>query len=307
MACFFPRIASQAAPGSPLKFSGFGSGESFLRIPCGQCIGCREDHSRAWAFRCMAEAQTAGAARSFFVTPTYAPEYNPVTLVLRDHQLFLKRVRKHCGPVRFYMCGEYGDHPQPGDKFGRPHFHYLLFGLDIPDLKRHGGSSRAPIYTSETLTRLWGMGHVAIGTVTQESALYVAGYIKKRRHGKDAAQYYRDVDPRTGEVREYLPEFAKMSLKPGLGAEWFARYHGDVYPSDKAPLKGGKFVRPPPYFDTLYERLSESSPLLVPFDEVKAKRRARALVEADNATDARLKVRAVCAESRAKFFSNKKL
>lgn len=309
MACFHPLIGSQPPSGGRPKFSGAQPGDSFLRIPCGQCIGCRTDRARAWSVRCLGEAQTVGTERSWFVTCTYAPEFNPVSLDPRDHTLFLKRVRNRFGPVRFYMCGEYGEHPEPGAKFGRPHFHYLLFGLDLPDLKHHGGKGSSTLYTSAALTEAWGKGHVVLGTVTQESAQYVAGYINKKKLGPKSSReaFYRATDPATGRKLVFHPEFSRMSLKPGIGAEWFARFHGDVFPQDKFPLKGGAFVRPPKYFDTLYERLEAKGAVVVPLADIKEKRKARALVEGENLTDARLRVRAECAESRAKFFKKKSI
>ncbi|AXH74126.1 MAG: replication initiator protein [Microviridae sp.] len=43
-----------------------------------------------------------------------------------------------------------------------------------------------------------------------------------------------------------------MSLKPGLGAGWFEKYHSDVYPRDEVVLRG-RPMRPPTFYDTLYE------------------------------------------------------
>jgi len=309
MPCFSPKIAQQSVKGGLVAFSNFVAGAPFLTIPCGQCIGCRTARSQAWAVRCMGEAQTAGQSRSWFVTATYAPEFNPVTLVPRDHTLFLKRVRKHFGPVRFFMCGEYGDESErlASHGFGRPHYHYLLFGLDIPDLVRYSGNGPTSLFTSETLTRLWGKGHVVIGLVEEQSVNYVAGYVLKKRMGKGAAEFHNVFHPETGEPLKMQPVFARMSLKPGIGAEWFSRFYRDVYPADKFPLKGGRFVRPPKYFDVLYERLASSDGSLPSLESLKDKRREAATVHADDATDARLKVRETCAKAKANFYRSRKL
>lgn len=307
MPCYHPKIAQQSQKGARLSFKSFSAGEPFLTIPCGQCMGCRVMRSRSWAVRCMGEVQTSGVGLSWFATFTYAPEHNPITLVPRDHTLLMKRIRKEYPGVRFFMCGEYGDQKNPVTGFGRPHFHYLFFGMDLPDRKLYASSGGHPLFISDNLAEIWGKGFVTVGPATLESAQYVAGYVHKKRVGKDAEQFYSVTHPETGKAFRMHPEFGRMSLKPGIGSEWFAKYYRDVYPADKVTLKGGAVVRPPPFFDVLYERLANQDSSLPPLDELKEKRRQRALVTADDATDARLKVREACAAARAAFYSRKKL
>lgn len=304
MTCYSPSIAQQLAPGRRPVFTGFDFSKPLMRLPCGRCIGCRVARSQAWALRAAAEAQTAGEYRSLFVTNTYAD--NPFSLSIRDHQLYMKKLRHSFPGVRFMVGAEYGTTViSPVTGFGRPHYHYLLFGLDVPDLVPLGGKN--PAFRSETLTRIWGHGHVDIGLVTFGSAAYALRYIHKKRLGPDAADYYSFVHPETGERSKLVPPFQRQSLKPGIGAEWFSRFHSDVYPSDKFPLKGGKFAKPPKYFDTLYERLSEKDPSMPSLDSLKEKRVERIEFRADDFTDARLKVREQCAIARAKFYSREKL
>lgn len=61
-------------------------------------------------------------ADNSFLTLTYADD--PYTLEPHHHRQFMDALRKRIAPlrVRFYMVGEYGE------KHGRPHFHYALFG-----------------------------------------------------------------------------------------------------------------------------------------------------------------------------------
>ena len=104
-----------------------GSG-AVIKLPCGQCVGCRLERSRQWAVRCMHEASLY--KRNCFITLTYSNEYLPpnMSLVKSDFQKFMKRLRKRCGSsVRYYYCGEYGEN------FGRPHYHAILFGFDFKD------------------------------------------------------------------------------------------------------------------------------------------------------------------------------
>lgn len=306
MPCYSPRIAQQSNPGTRPVFSNLDFSKPLMTVPCGRCFGCRLMRKQAWVARCMGEAQTAGQHRSFMVTCTYAN--NPYSLVLRDHTLFMKRLRKKFPGVRFVVGAEYGEKEvSPVTGFGRPHFHYLFFGMDIPDLVPLGSGGKFPYYSSETLTRLWGLGHVNVALFTEQTCGYAVSYILKKRLGPESAEHYSFIHPDTRERVPLVPPFQRQSLKPGIGAEWFAKFHGDVYPRDKFPLKGGRFIKPPPYYDVLYERLAAKDSSLAPLDELKAKRVERTLLQADDFTDARLKVREACAKAKAEFYARKKL
>ena len=63
--------------------------------------------------------------------------------------------------------------------------------------------------------------------------------------------YYVDED---GVIRDsVVPEFNHMSLKPGIGARWLAKYQTDVFPRDYVIVNGVK-TKPPKYYDVLFER-----------------------------------------------------
>lgn len=249
-----------------------GGGEVF-EIPCGRCVGCRLARSQEWATRCQHEASLW--ERNVFVTLTYAPECLPVvggvaTLRPRDFVLFMKRLRRLKGKVRFLQAGEYGS-------LGRPHHHALLFNCDFPDREvlLEKGRRGAPhtLYRSRELEGLWPLGYSSLGEVTFESAAYVARYALKkvgclpgeevRRPGGDRVPPSADGGVGAGRVGEYMT----MSLKPGIGAGWFERFHGDVFPSDEVVVRGGRVLRPPRYYGTLFERMDPEG-----FARVKAKR-----------------------------------
>lgn len=230
-------------------------------LPCGRCIGCRLEYSRQWALRCMHEASLF--ERNCFITLTYSPEYLPAgaTLVPRDFQLFMKRLRKRFGPdIRFYCCGEYGS------KFGRPHYHACLFNFDFDDKKffRRVGKKRSILYVSSSLSSLWPYGFSTLGSLTIDSAAYVARYVLKKTMNSDRKAEY--VDPLTGAISYRHPEFSRMSLRPAVGRDWYERFKSDVYPSDFVVMNGKK-VRPPRYYDSL---LKKSDPSL--FLDIKSKR-----------------------------------
>lgn len=162
----------------------------------------------------------------------------------------MKRLRKFASPtkLRFFHCGEYGD------KYQRPHYHAILFNYDFTDKQTYSRTERGDqIYTSKTLTSLWQNGNAWIGAVTFESAAYVARYCLKKITGKSASEHYANKS--TGELRQ--PEYVTMSRRPGIGKGWYEKWNSDIYPRDYAIIRGMK-VRPPKYYDGLYEM---SSPL----------------------------------------------
>jgi len=120
-------------------------------LPCGRCIGCRLERSRQWAVRMMHEASLH--QDNCFITLTYDNEHLPknASLVKRDFQLFMKRLRKAYPAVRirFFHCGEYGE------QYGRPHYHAILFGFDFPDKYFLGKRNQFPVWRSASLERLW--------------------------------------------------------------------------------------------------------------------------------------------------------
>ena len=234
-----------------------------LKLPCGQCIGCRLERSRQWAVRCMHEAQMH--EENCFITLTYDEEHLPEDLSLRyEHfQTFIRALRdyfrKHYGKtgIRFYMGAEYGE------TFGRPHYHACIFGINFPDRKPFKKSpSGSMLYVSEILKKLWPYGYSSIGDVNFESAAYVARYIMKKmtgtrpdENGITPEDHYTYCDLSTGELIKRKPEFNKMSLKPGIGAKWIEKYMTDVYPEDKIVIRGKKTTKPPRYYDKMLKKL----------------------------------------------------
>lgn len=255
----------------------------FIQIPCGKCIGCRLDYSRQWANRCMLELPYHES--SYFITLTYDDEHLPTnpyfndngeiigyhpTLVKEHFQNFMKSLRQHycvttndANKLRFYACGEYGS------KYGRPHYHAIIFGLKLDDLKPYkrpllysGDSAEYNYYTSETLSKLWKKGYVVVGKVTWETCAYTARYIMKKLNG-DLSDIYTKYN--------FLPEFTLMSRKPGIANQYFKDHVGDIYTFDEINIstsKGGLKIKPPHYYDTLFDIDYPET-----LDDIKLKRR----------------------------------
>lgn len=270
MACYSP-IPAYRGPGGAIVFdSKKGFGDRALSLPCGKCIGCRLDKARSWSIRCAHEAMLH--EHNSFVTLTYRQEDLPSDGSLRKahFQLFMKRLRKSCGKVRYLVAGEYGD------TTFRPHYHALLFGVDFyGDRVPWKEKGDYLLYSSPLLDRLWGMGFASIGNVTRISAEYVARYTLKKVSGKVADDRYRRIDPVTGEEFFVEPEFATMSRRPGLGAGWYDRFKRDLYPADDCVLEGRTYMVPR-YYD---EKLKGEDPDA--YASVRAAR-ARKSVERDD-------------------------
>lgn len=293
MACFRPLAAYRRHDGSVqvLKSVAKLGDWSGLRLPCGQCTGCRLEYSRQWAVRIMNENQLS--SWSSFVTLTYRDGECPLSLEYGHFQDFMKRLRAHLAPnrCRFFMCGEYGE------KYKRPHFHCVLFGVDFPDRVHMGGD----LYRSPTLERLWPFGYSSIGEVTFESAAYVARYVCKKVSGKgqevigdDGLRPYETV-LESGEIFERRPEFARMSLKPGIGAGWLEKFESDVFPHDYVVSRGVKCPLPRYYTKILSEKYPDK------VAELKLLRQDK--INAADCTPQRLIVREAVAEARLKLKS----
>jgi len=259
---------------SPITVSKRGYVDLRVTVACGQCIGCRVDRTRDWATRIVHEASLHEL--NIFVTLTYDDQHLPAngSLVKKDFQDFMKRLRKKHGKVRYFAVGEYGD------DLGRPHYHAILFGVDFSDKRPHSKNDRGDqLYTSELLDATWGKGLCNYGQVSVASATYVAKYCIKKVNGSMAAVHYGDR----------AKEFAVMSLKPGIGQGWLDKWKDDVYPSDFVVIQGKK-RSPPRYYD------EQLDPFVL--EDIKSIRRTKALKYRSEQTPERLKARQACLEAR---------
>nr|UQB76418.1 replication associated protein [Flumine microvirus 29] len=251
-------------------------------LPCGRCIGCRLEKARQWGVRCLHEKKMH--ADSCYVTLTYNDECVPEgnTLVVRDLQLFMKRLRKSREPakVRFFAGGEYGETNY------RPHYHVLLFGCGFPDKLFHTNNKRGePLFISKELQDLWGLGFCTIGDVTFDSAVYCAKYALKKVTGEAAYAHYNIIDEDGVVLQERIPEFALMSRRPGIGAGYYEKFGEEVRCHDNVIVNGLE-VRPPRFYDTRSELLD--GPL---FDLNKRKRKRLAVLSKADNTAERLRVK----------------
>lgn len=257
-------------------------------IPCKRCISCRMDHSREWGVRCMHEASLY--ENNIFLTLTYDDNYLPegLTLVKKDVQGFMKRLRERVLPsplpedhpgIRVFYCGEYGEIRK------RPHYHLCIFNYWPEDARLHKTDGGYNLYTSEFLEDVWGKGYCPFGSVSFQSAAYTARYICKKIFGDDALLHY---EGRT-------PEFSEPSRMPGLAHDWIVKYWSDVYPRDYVRYKDEFKCKPPRYYDEFMKKYHPDV-----FNDVMAQRKANALLKGfDDLTIERQTVREKV--KRAKF------
>lgn len=292
MACYYPRVGYKSAR---LTKNGkskivFRPDEAVfahmpIQLPCGQCIGCKLERSRQWAIRCVHEASLYDD--NMFLTLTYDDEHLPKhgTLVKKHFQDFMKRYRKCISPkkIRYFMCGEYGEENM------RPHYHAIIFNHFFEDAKIHKKSQGYNLWTSEKLDELWQKGYSLIGSVTFDSAAYVARYILKKVTGSsDEAndriiKRYTKCNPDTMENHRILMEYSAQSRRPGIGADYMESYKMDIYKNDSV-IQNGKEVVPPKFYDSRFEIENPEE-----YKRIKEKRRARMGRLAHNKTPERLR------------------
>lgn len=221
-----------------------------ITLPCGKCIGCKLERARQWAVRCMDESRMHADAT--FVTLTYkdsellfTKDGHP-TIVKEELQKFFRRLRKKTKKkIAYFSCGEYGE------KFERPHYHAIIFGWD-PGHKKivQVDPEFGNLYTSPELEELWTKGQSRCGSVTKESAGYVARYTCKKITGENAAKHY---DGRTPEFQLQSTKIGPKEDHGGLGYSWLRKHEKDVYLYDQKIVDGHE-TKPPRYYDKLHAR-----------------------------------------------------
>lgn len=155
---------------------------------CMKCLPCRINRRREWSHRILLESFKHGD--SCFVTLTYDESSCPASIVKSHYQNWLKRLRKVLSPqkIRFFIAGEYGE------ESGRPHFHAAIFGLSSIVAGGVDGCEGV-------VKQCWPYGFTFVGTLTWDSAQYIAGYLTKKA-----------VDD-----EQSVRAFSRMSLRPGIG------------------------------------------------------------------------------------------
>lgn len=211
-------------------------GYEVIQVPCGKCLLCRTAEYKDWALRCWLEAREYD--NNQFITLTYDEENEPkrgvrraeITRFMHNIREHFRRKHKHTG-IRFYAAAEYGT------ENCRAHYHILLFNCpSFGDEKKYTTTQRKhTLYTSETLSHLWGKGFCAIGAVTRQSCDYVARFRLKN--------FYRKLP-------EHLnKEFHCMSTQKGIGYDFLVRNLDRIIAEDTIHVTGGIKAKLPRFYD----------------------------------------------------------
>lgn len=261
-----------------------------IPVPCGHCDGCRLDRANDWATRITNEAEIWDN-KGVFVTLTYNDKHLPFnkngipTLYPKDIKDFKKRLRKYCSkhdlpykewenpatgkierPIRTFECGEYGPTK------GRPHYHMLIMNWKPKDLKYYKTTKDGNIlYTSKTLSKIWGKGFAPIGEITYKSASYVCRYTMKKAGLSNRHREYYDVFEYDTEKEMPIPktkyryvedqiksEFITMSTCPGIGKAYFIENFEKIKKNNGIMIKvdnSVKIKRIPRYYKKIWEKL----------------------------------------------------
>ena len=222
---------------------------------CGKCLPCRVRKRGALTARAVMEAQFYPDDRTQFVTVGYNEDFLPtvpvecrytgekhleMTLRKSDAQAFKRRVvdyamRMYSVKVRYLGAGEYGT------EGGRPHYHFLIYGLTqeqagevcyrawsvpktkalvsehcstvrfaVSDLTKRGYHFEdRPVKAAESRHQ---MGFITIGEGNAASAAYTASY---------TLSGLTDESKRPEGVEK---EFALWSTRPAIGARYMSEY-----------------------------------------------------------------------------------
>lgn len=232
----------------------------YLVVACQKCWACRLAYAKEWANRCMLEL--GYHKQSWFITLTYDEKNVPVfedeyrclqTLYKKDLQDFMKRLRIEYkrkfgkeNKLRFYAAGEYGD------LTNRPHYHLIVFGLELPpdDLRLYKTRGNIKYYNSKFLSKIWTFGYSVLGEVTWDSCCYTARYVMKKLKGKDAKMIYESLGVE--------PEFVVMSRRPGIANQYFLDHAEEIYKTDNIFISkndGALKCKPSKYYDNLYAEI----------------------------------------------------
>lgn len=184
----------------------------YLKVPCCTCFLCRKKRGSAWRVRLFEECRKytpivvngESVLPVVFVTFTYAeePKSEMRSVLADDIRRWRDRWRKRYGSSPRYFATS-----DKGHKFGRVHFHLLLF-----DPRRRDGSSIS-IDDLNDVNFCWKHGFAMEPSYlrSERGITYVTGYVSGSNLQKEALKH---GEPICKEAKEYYPY---VFVSNGLG------------------------------------------------------------------------------------------
>lgn len=191
-------------------------------VPCGDCFGCRANKAKEWTIRNVFESQKY--ENNIFLTLTYDDKYCPTFLVKSHLSNFIKLLRTHLiryknykDKIKYFGCGEYGG------KFGRPHYHLIIYNLALDDLVKVSDNN----YVSPLISSCWIYGLHSVGFINEKSISYVSGYTQKKINKTLSSSEKRLLKKWLLNHKEHFQNCFILASK-GIGLEYYES-HKDMY------------------------------------------------------------------------------
>ena len=156
--------------------------------PCGQCLACRINDTRAWYVRSRFELKKLDRPFHYFLTLTYNDENLPEDNYCDKTHLkkFLNNLNTSFGlSMRYYGCSDYGSINN------RAHYHAII-------------TSTKKI-TQEQVERIWKKGFVYLKPLNDNNLRYVLRYtVKKKPFDNKEKGFFRLISKGWGNnVKEF--------------------------------------------------------------------------------------------------------
>ena len=180
-------------------------------VGCRECWQCRKRRVNDYVGRCIAESKFA--KKTYAVTLTYGGDegVNAVTLIYKDVQDFLKRLRKKY-KCRYIVTGEYGSAK------GRSHWHIILFFQD-----------NWPEVTSNKRVdwKYWKHGFAYFQEPDRKGFEYCLKYVLKDQTSRQSDSHLAmSKKPPLG--HEFFQQLAKQHVEQALVPQTYFYKFGDV-------------------------------------------------------------------------------
>jgi hypothetical protein len=173
-----------------------------IQVMCKKCAHCRNYIINERLGRAIAESKTALSTQ--IVTLTYRTEGSgtrPEMIHRADINLFIKRIRKKYGRVRYIATAE------RGELKGRVHWHVILYYYE-----------KVPTFTlrKRQTWKQWPWGHVYVDIPDAQAVRYALKYsIKSTQYGDtNTFAYMKSTRPPLG--AEYFQNLAKRTALAGV-------------------------------------------------------------------------------------------